>query len=256
MNYKIYNYKILKYLVVSVILVLIAGCVGSEQKLEKPTQGPIEQPTIAQPKEEVIEVIKGEIKTIGDGYAYSWVKIKDDKPSAIGVTFDEGILKNLSQYDTEYVLSLPDLRVPDGLADIQFKHIGINWNPKGHIPPGIYSVPHFDFHFYLVDQQYRNNITDVKLMEKNVSSEYVPSGYVSTPGGVPKMGAHWIDPTSPEFNNQTFTKTFIYGFYDGKMIFYETKYPGPGYYPIKYSIKSDEKTKQYTVYLEEMVSRD
>jgi hypothetical protein len=265
--------KILKYLAISVILVLIAGCVGQRpEQTPTPTPTPTTQPTITQTKE---EVIKGEIKTIGDGYAYSWIKIEGDKPTAIGVVFNEGILKNLSTYDTEFILSLPDLRLAD-MQDTVFNHIGINWNPKGHIPSGVYGVPHFDFHFYMIDQQYRNNITDIKLMEKNVSSEYIPSGYVSTPGGVPKMGAHWIDPTSPEFNNQTFTKTFIYGFYDGKMIFLEpmitmtyletkpntiediklpTKYVGPGYYPTKYSINYNDKTNEYTVSLEEMVYR-
>ena len=274
--------KILKYLVVSTILVLIAGCVGQQpeqkstvqptiaQPKEQPTQKPTEQPTITQPKE---EIMKGETKNIGDGRIYSWIKTKDDKPSAIGVTFNAGILKNLSQIDMEYVLNLPDSK----FEDIPFKHIGINWHPKGHIPTGVYNVPHFDFHFYLIDQQYRNNITDIKLMEKNVSSEYIPSGYVPTPGGEKKMGAHWIDPTSPEFNNKTFTKTFIHGFYDGKMIFLEPmitlayldmklnttdqiklpkEYHDAGYYPIKYSIKYDDKTNEYTVSLEEMVSRD
>ena len=35
------------------------------------------------------------------------------------------------------------------------------------------------------------------------------------------MGCHWIDFTSPELNGQLFTQTFIYGSYDGKVIFYE-----------------------------------
>ena len=25
----------------------------------------------------------------------------------------------------------------------------LNWNPHGHIPPGIYDRPHFDVHFYM-----------------------------------------------------------------------------------------------------------
>ena len=31
------------------------------------------------------------------------------------------------------------------------------------------------------------------------------------------MGAHAIDPTGDEFTKKSFTKTFIYGFYDGEM---------------------------------------
>ena len=38
------------------------------------------------------------------------------------------------------------------------------------------------------------------------------------------MGAHWLDITSPELNQEnpkSFTQTFIYGSYDGKVIFME-----------------------------------
>jgi len=90
------------------------------------------------------------------------------------------------------------------------------------------------------------------------------------------MGAHWIDPTSPEFNNQSFTKTFIYGFYDGKMVFVEpmvtkafietkpnttdiikvpAKYPEKGYYPTRYRVTYDENAKEYTVSIEGMTLR-
>ena len=90
------------------------------------------------------------------------------------------------------------------------------------------------------------------------------------------QGAHWIDPAAPEFNGQRFTKTFIYGFYDGKMIFMEpmvtkayleTKtsatadiklpamYPRSAYYPARYVVKYDATAKEYTVSLEGMVPR-
>jgi hypothetical protein len=35
------------------------------------------------------------------------------------------------------------------------------------------------------------------------------------------MGAHWADLLSPEFSGSPFTKTFILGTYDGKVIFWE-----------------------------------
>ena len=74
------------------------------------------------------------------------------------------------------------------------------------------------------------------------------------------MGAHWVDITSPELNQQdpkTFTQTFIYGSYDGKVIFMEpmitkiyldtvnnfernipqpAKFKTTGYYPTKMKI--------------------
>jgi len=35
------------------------------------------------------------------------------------------------------------------------------------------------------------------------------------------MGFHWVDVTSPKFNGQPFTQTFIIGSYDSKVTFYE-----------------------------------
>jgi hypothetical protein len=176
---------------------------------------------------------------------------------------------------TEYMLALPEQA-----SVTPFNHIGLDWNPMGHVPPGIYDKPHFDFHFYMISPEERNSITateqDMVKLSKNVSPEYIPEGYVPTPGGVPRMGAHWIDPTSPEFNNQSFTKTFIYGFYDGKMVFVEpmvtkaffetrpntidiikvpTKYPMKAYYPTRYRVKYDSNAKEYTVSIEGMTYR-
>jgi hypothetical protein len=39
--------------------------------------------------------------------------------------------------------------------------------------------------------------------------------------GIPKMGKHWIDVTSPELSGEKFSQTFIFGSYDSKVIFYE-----------------------------------
>ena len=35
------------------------------------------------------------------------------------------------------------------------------------------------------------------------------------------MGAHWVDLLAPEFNGGTFTRTFIWGSFDGAFIFWE-----------------------------------
>lgn len=220
----------------------------------------------------------GEKKPLGNGMVRSWVTL-DDKgnPLAIGVTFSEASLSGLPNANsTEYMLALPEKA-----STTAFNHIGFNWNPKGHIPPGIYDVPHFDVHFYLISMEERNGITaageDMAKITKNVSSDFIPDGYVAAPGGGgPRMGAHWIDPAAPEFNGQRFTKTFIYGFYDGKMVFMEpmvtmafletkpntndaiklpASYPKSAYYPTRYSVMYDAAAKEYTVSLEGMMLR-
>jgi hypothetical protein len=78
------------------------------------------------------------------------------------------------------------------------------------------TMPHFDVHFYIISPEERDKITasgeDCKNLSKELAPEYVPEGYISTPGEVPRMGAHWINPEAPEFNGQPLNETFIYGF--------------------------------------------
>src|SRR4029450_4583623 len=51
------------------------------------------------------------------------------------------------QHTFEHVIPLPDAVARR--AEIPFKWVLLNWNPAGHIPPGIYDVPHFDVHFVM-----------------------------------------------------------------------------------------------------------
>lgn len=90
------------------------------------------------------------------------------------------------------------------------------------------------------------------------------------------MGAHWIDPTSPEFNGQPFTMTFIYGSYDGHFTFAEPmvsrdflllkpdvsipvksapRVERDGYYPRHYEVIYDGKSETYTIALTELTFR-
>jgi hypothetical protein len=82
--------------------------------------------------------------------------------------------------------------------------------------------------------------------------------YVPVPGGVPQMGTHWVDVTTPELNGGTFTQTFLYGTYNGNVTFYEpmitktfldnnssyqrsfpvpAKFKKDGYYPTKMRVE-------------------
>jgi len=225
--------------------------------------------------------VAGAAQPLGKGAARSWVKLdRDGNPTAIGVTFDEAALDGLptdlphGQHGTEHVLALPPQAAP-------FDHIMINWNPHGHEPDNIYTVQHFDFHFYTISEQERTRITaqgdDLIKTKRRPSAEFVPEGYVYAPDSeVPQMGAHWVDPLSHEFHGHAFTKTMLYGSYDGQIIFVEpmitraylltkpnmtepikqpARYAKPGYYPTQYSIKYDAEKKEYTVSIEGMTRR-
>ncbi|MCG3164110.1 MAG: hypothetical protein JMDDDDMK_05593 [Acidobacteria bacterium] len=228
-------------------------------------------------------IFAGEAQPVGNGTARPWVATdKDGKPTAIGVTFSEAALSGLPQsltpglIWTEFILPLPPEAAATG-----FDHIGLNWNPKGHDPEGVYKVPHFDFHFYLISPAARERITtrgeDLERCRKPLPPEFVPEGYILAPASEePGMGSHWVEPNSHEFHGKAFTHTFIYGSYDGRMIFAEpmiskafletkpditvpvklpAKYQKPGYYPTQYSVKYYPEAREYTVAIEGLTLR-
>lgn len=229
----------------------------------------------------------GETKTLGQGTAQSWVRLDaNGNPEAVGVTLTESALNGLPPHTgpahNETVLRLP------AVSGFPFHHIGLDWNPAGHEPTPIYGAPHFDVHFYLISPAQRDAIdpTDPEYPAKAARQpqpRFIPAGYVSTNDPVPRMGVHWIDPTSPEFNGQPFTATHIYGFFDGRMVFFEpmvTKafleqvrnqenlpkafvktLPQPqffaqtGYYPTEYAVRYDDARREFTITLEKLTLR-
>jgi Hypothetical protein TTHB210 len=219
-------------------------------------------------------VVPGETFLIGEGTARSWVATDTaGRPTAVGITLSEEALHGLPQRMTPGVHGVETLVPLPKMKDQLFDHIGLNWNPRGHMPSGVYTVPHFDVHFYLIDRDERDRIQSegegAKKMGLAPSSQYVPTGYVMPPGtGVSGMGAHWIDPVSHEFHGHQFTHTLIWGSYDGRFVFIEpmltkafleskpqvsvplklpTQYERSGYYPTSYAIRYDATTRSYMV---------
>jgi hypothetical protein len=158
----------------------------------------------------------------------------------------------------------------------------VNWNPKGHIPPG-FDMPHFDIHFYIEGisetlQSIRATVGICRCQFK-IATKPVPPNYihrVKSVDAVAPAGNHLIDLTSPEFHGQNFTRTMIYGSYNGKITFYEemltlnylrsqTEKCNPiksgrgvalsGYYPTVSCIRHDPAKKEYSVSLEKFTLR-
>ena len=248
---------------------------------------------------------------LGDGTVSSYAEVgKDGTPGAIGVVWSAGALDKLPkdsdqhrcfgrtadgaidaatkcQHAHELVIPLPD--VVARRDDVPFKWVLLNWNPEGHIPPGIYDVPHFDVHFEM------GPIADVFAIEpgpcgpefvrcdqfrtarKPLPPNYLAADYVDVEAVVPAMGNHLIDTTGPEFRKQPFTRSWIYGVYDGRVIFYEVmvaqaylltkpsdcvpiKAPGAvattGFYPTEYCVRHHAATGEYTVSMEKFTRRE
>jgi hypothetical protein len=164
---------------------------------------------------------------MGNGHVRTWVNITHGgKPMAIGVEMTDGALANLPQDPTDFAAATFALTLHQkAKAVTPFDHAVIDWNVHGHEPPGIYDQPHFDFHFYKISTATQMAIppygVDPSGFDMLLPAGYMPPIYVRIPGGVPQMGAHWFDPSSPEWQGQLFTNTFIYGTYGGHVIFEE-----------------------------------
>ncbi len=222
-------------------------------------------------------IIKGKNVSLGKGVAYSYV-VYDSKHCvrSLGVALTKNALEGLPIIDSSITLKLPH-----GIHLPPYKEIIINWNPKGHEPEAIYGIPHFDFHFYGITETERKTIKcmdeDNALCLKQPESDSIAPYYVPTPVGVPMMGWHWVDSRSPELHGQRFTSTFIYGYYNAKLIFSEPmitrefllahgsvnaelprpeKYAIPGYYPKNYYVKYDSEIKVYRIVLKNLIKSD
>jgi hypothetical protein len=226
---------------------------------------------------------------LGNGTARVYAVFSKGAPAEVGVALSEAAFSGLPADGAAGGSPMPDghhtymytLQMP-ARNPTPYRFVGLDWNPVGHVPPGIYDQPHFDFHFYSITEAKRNAIVpsdpefDAKA-ERVPAPELVPAGYTKLPGGVPLMGAHWVDPSSPELNGELFTRTFLYGSWDGELAFAEpmitkafmeaktdfrgpiptpARYAAPGYYATEYRVYWNEGTKEYRVALAGLVNRD
>jgi hypothetical protein len=211
---------------------------------------------------------------IGNGSVQAWVtENREAEPTSAGLSISAGALYNLPQEMTNVVLELPK-----GKCKNFYTFVMLDWNPMGHEPPGIYDLPHFDVHFYIIPDEERLAMTPDKIgeFENLPSAEYVPAGYFRGPGFVPFMGVHWLDGASPELHGATFTKTFIWGSYDGEFVFWEpmvtrdylltrpnevidipqpAAYKQDGWYPMKYEISYSKSGNRYIIALRDIQFR-
>jgi Domain of unknown function (DUF5602) len=215
------------------------------------------------------KIFKGPEQTFQHGKAWTWYETDErDVPVRVAVAINDAAMNNLDTAADEsggHHESMALLKFHPKAGATIFNHVGLGWNPHGHEPEPIYGLPHFDFHFYEVAPEAVAAIppyeTDSSKFKNWPAADYFPATYFNPGGGVPQMGCHWIDVTSPELNGQLFTQTFIYGSYDGKVTFYEpmitsafikanpsferaipqpAKFQKAGYYPTKMRIAKQD----------------
>jgi hypothetical protein len=233
-------------------------------------------------KDEPKTMLKGPEVKVHGGAAWTWVQVDHNKnPLRMAVSLNDKALNSVPVGNQDggheegyhYTLKFhPQAPVSP------FNHVGMGWNPSGHEPEQIYGVPHFDFHFYMPTPETIQAIPAYDAapgkFDNWPETAYFPANYLNVGGGVPQMGAHWVDVTSPELNGNPFTQTFIYGSYDGEVTFYEPmitleflkntsnfvraipqpeKVQKSGYYPTK--LKVEKHNGVTNVILDEMVYR-
>lgn len=144
----------------------------------------------------------------GDVWTFATTHEKSGKPLMLGVWMTKpGFDAITSGGSTHYHLDLPAV---DG---VPFTYAGIDWNEAGHPPAPVWTVPHFDFHFYRLDEAAVHDIP-FGVATYSLPDSAVPKHYVTeTPRLlIPAMGEHLFD--EREAHDRTATHTLIYGAYD------------------------------------------
>ena len=249
----------------------------------------------------------GPEQAIGGGTARPFVTFASDgAPTAVGVRLSAGALDGLpaahnthsrcfdvdgnGSHDAHECIGDEErvLELPAGLwrdTGLPFKWITLNWNADGHLNSP-YAHPHFDFHFFAVERQRIEAIRagscaelvdceDFKRASRPVPPLYLPEGHIDVGAVVPRMGNHLLDSRSPELKDHAhFTRTFIYGAYDGELIFWEPMitldvlraatdecfeirqpraFRQAGYYPTQWCLRHEAESDARTVTLERFV---
>ncbi|MDC0663562.1 DUF5602 domain-containing protein [Marinobacter sp. SS21] len=216
---------------------------------------------------------------VGDGTARVMVVVNDtNEPESISVVMTKDALQGLPEAQADQSVWIFPLPLPDAGPNTGYDHVVLDWNPAGHEPEGVYSVPHFDVHFYLIDHETREAITfrgeDRAMAMAAPDPQLLPEGYVIPPDTeVEQMGMHALDPAGEEFHGRPFSHNLIYGYYKGQLIFIEPMvslaflqllpemtasikrpqtYSYPGWYPASYRIEFDVGNGEYSIALEKL----
>ncbi|WP_131767446.1 hypothetical protein [Candidatus Protofrankia californiensis] len=259
--------------------------------------------------------VYGEPVVLGDGRIRTYAQLDGVRPFSLGFVFGKNALTNLPTANTDgqhcydvdgdgtideqaecvhshdFVLELPQQFTEQ--VGGPFTWALLTWDPHGHAPDPVYGLPHFDFHFYIQDLAARNAIRtgsgsgeglingdDYATARVPVSDRYRPDGYFDFGAVVSAMGNHLTDLSSPEFNGNMFTHTFMYGAYNGEITFYEpmitkawlaevtggkadscTPIKAPaawkvaGWYPTRYCIEYRKNREELTVSLTDFAYR-
>jgi len=219
------------------------------------------------------QILYGDSIALGNGMVRTFVQVNAaGRRDLIGVSMTEGVLNNLDTIRRLFVLNFPVTP-----ADTLVNHLFFGWNPQGHPPPlGHYLPPHFDFHFVTTSISERESV--IPGPDSILAPQYVPPDHFYDPAGaVPRQGTHWGDSTDPVLHGDTLTQSHTYGFYRGKIFFFEPHVSRAhlltnphdtsiikqanyvtrtGYYPTSYYVAHDQSNQTYNIVLQNFIYRE
>lgn len=264
-----------------VLLFLIFSC-NQDETISSDVLTNDSQSLTAKISPDKINVFKGPRILLGNDSIRSWISIKKETgmPVEIGIVIPPKALEGLPEDGHGSTIVVPlHLKAKQATP---FNHIGLNWNPNGHPPPGVFDAPHFDIHFYMISVEEQMAIPawsdETNALFSDPPLGFMPADYFTPPGppgtAEPQMGKHWLPVNLGAF--LPFSKIMIYGSYNGKLIFVEpmitldyllskpefsepysqpAKFAKAGNYPTKYNIYYDWATGNTYVTLSDFVWR-
>ncbi|NDP26705.1 MAG: hypothetical protein GZ087_04660 [Flavobacterium sp.] len=281
-------FTIQKKIIVLGSLFLLFSC-SQDEKVTTDLQESTPSSFTAKMSSNKFNVFKGPEVTLGYGKVRSWIIMnkKNGHPREIGIEITPKAFKNLMPENNSKTVPPNGSTIvvplhPKASHLTPFDHIGINWNPNGHQPAGVFDVPHFDFHFYMISVEEQMAIPEWSPVTDAAFNLYPPMGFMpadyGTPPGPataePQMGKHWAPNNLGAY--LPFSKIMVYGSYNGQFIFVEPmvtldyllsktdfsmNYSQPehfvkaGNYPTKYNIYHDALTGNTYITLSEFVAR-
>lgn len=266
---------------------LASGSAGATGNDDEPGDEPPEEPEqIGFPPEHLTEW--GPSQDVGNGEAETFVTMNDAGfPILVGVYFTADALDGLPEDFAHFALELPETG-----EETVFEWVALDWAAGGHGPPGVYTVPHNDIHFYMMPEDEVQEIPPVNYPPGEdpdaepyldpIPEDQYPPNHIRDHAVVPAMGEHLPDITSPEWNEEPFGNTFVWGHWDGNLSFYEPmvtvdyfedmargqpqsplherqetrriampeRMPEAGRYPTEYTVRYHESDDAYSVTLE------
>ena len=265
----------MKKLVNTLMIFLTVAAVISLQSCQKDELGsvPDQEPNSLDLKSSTMNTFYSPAQPMGNGVARGWVMVnKMGEPLEVGINLSGKALMNLPDEPQMFVFELPKNK-----GQKFYTHLLVDWNPQGHEPEGVYTLPHFDFHFYIIPSSVRMDIPPSNDMDLTPAPEFQPPLYMQLPGLVPEMGAHWVDLLAPEFNGGIFSSTFIWGSYHGEFVFWEPMitvdylnshpdqtfdirqpqaFQKSGWYPMNYQVTYSTKPDEFKIALTNLVYHD